>query len=342
MAKRTRAFYVGAFVLFGVSIAIVTLVWLGIYDWFAEKNTYVTYFDVSVQGLNVDSDVKFRGVSVGKVAKIQVAPDNYLIEVTMHLDPEFAIGDSMRTKLGLTGITGLRYIEMDYVGQERRDLHPEYSFTPPHPVIHSQPGGFEMIEQALNEIYDKLVAVDTEGISFRLNRFLDTSTETMEATSQFMARAETAFISADSIITSPVFTDWLVNLDNTIGHLDNIIADISSLEIQRQNTKIDSIITNLQEGSVHFYSILEELDSQVEGIALDQRTDTLATNMDALMESSQHFIQRSQYASLQTLNNLNTTIYELNSAIDQLNALIISMESYPSNILYSAPPPRER
>ena len=62
MAGNNKAFRVGLFVMVGLVLAIIALVWLGISDWFREKKTYVTYFDVSVQGLNVDSQVKFRGV----------------------------------------------------------------------------------------------------------------------------------------------------------------------------------------------------------------------------------------------------------------------------------------
>ena len=49
---------------------------------------YSVYFDESVQGLQVDSAIKYRGVEIGKVQSIEVAPDNRLIEVIMKIDME--------------------------------------------------------------------------------------------------------------------------------------------------------------------------------------------------------------------------------------------------------------
>ena len=50
--------------------------------YFQKGSVYVTYFDESVQGLQVDSIVKFRGVDIGTVRKIGVAPDQRLVEVS--------------------------------------------------------------------------------------------------------------------------------------------------------------------------------------------------------------------------------------------------------------------
>jgi len=55
---------------------------------FTKGFLYATYFDESVQGLQVDSAIKYRGVEIGKVQSIGVAPDYRLIEVIMKIDLE--------------------------------------------------------------------------------------------------------------------------------------------------------------------------------------------------------------------------------------------------------------
>jgi len=86
MARKTSKFMIGLFVTFGVLIGMVAVVWLGASKYFEKGKTYVTFFDESVQGLQVDSAVKYRGVEVGRVEAIRVAPDNRLIEVVIKVD----------------------------------------------------------------------------------------------------------------------------------------------------------------------------------------------------------------------------------------------------------------
>ena len=64
----TNYWKLGAFVLGGIALAFAVLVWLGAGDWNRKTRTIVTYFDESVQGLEVGAALKFRGVPVGTVS----------------------------------------------------------------------------------------------------------------------------------------------------------------------------------------------------------------------------------------------------------------------------------
>ena len=88
MAKRQSRFMVGLFVMAGILIGVAAIVWLGAANYFQKGTRYVTYFDESVQGLQVDSRVKYRGVEVGSVEKIGVASDQRLVEVIVKVDLE--------------------------------------------------------------------------------------------------------------------------------------------------------------------------------------------------------------------------------------------------------------
>ena len=75
---RTK-FSVGLFVIIGMSLVVIFVLWLGMSEIFKEGRKYVAYFDESVQGLNKDAAVKYRGVNIGRVDQIGVAPDGRLI-----------------------------------------------------------------------------------------------------------------------------------------------------------------------------------------------------------------------------------------------------------------------
>jgi phospholipid/cholesterol/gamma-HCH transport system substrate-binding protein len=86
MLKKKNYFMVGFFVLIGITAGIVIIVWLGASQYLQKGKTYATYFDESVQGLQIDSSVKYRGVDIGIVDKIRVAPDYRLIEIIMKIN----------------------------------------------------------------------------------------------------------------------------------------------------------------------------------------------------------------------------------------------------------------
>ena len=92
MSKKKPLFTVGLFVVIGFMIGAGAIIWIGASKYFKKGDTFLTYFDESVQGLQIDSRVKYQGVDVGWVTKIDLAPDNRLVEVTMkiNINPDMA------------------------------------------------------------------------------------------------------------------------------------------------------------------------------------------------------------------------------------------------------------
>ena len=317
--------WLGVFVVAGSLIGLIALVWLGTADWFTRKSTYVTYFNESVQGLNIDSPVRFRGVVVGKVARLGIAPDQSLIEVTMNLAPDFKVKDDLRAQLALTGITGLRFIELDFAQGDALSRHPEVRFPSHYPVIPSVPGGFEEISQSLREIYARLLAVDTEGISRRTVIFLD--------------RGARALSAVDSLARSPALTGWAVKLGRTADHADSLIR---AMDGHRYNRELDSTLVQLRQGSRDFREMMSTLRAEAGRLRLGEQSDSLFAHADGLVRSSREAVDRSQYGVLQTLNRMNATMEAMDAAITQMNSLMLSLETYPSNVIYAAPPEKEK
>ena len=82
MSTSTNHWKLGLFVVVGALSIIATVVYFGGRTLRKETVSYKTYFDESVQGLEIGSPVKFRGVSIGSVAQIDLAGDKRHVEVT--------------------------------------------------------------------------------------------------------------------------------------------------------------------------------------------------------------------------------------------------------------------
>jgi phospholipid/cholesterol/gamma-HCH transport system substrate-binding protein len=131
----TNHWKLGLFVLLAVGAMLGALFWLGARRFHRESFQAVSYFDESVQGLDVGSPVKFRGVTVGTVRDITIAPDHRHVQVIadLYVDalvrlglstraPESAeefIAPSLRVQLASVGITGVRFIQADFFDPER-------------------------------------------------------------------------------------------------------------------------------------------------------------------------------------------------------------------------------
>jgi phospholipid/cholesterol/gamma-HCH transport system substrate-binding protein len=175
MAGKTSKFMVGLFVSLGIIITVVAIIWVGASKYFEKGNRYVTYFNESVQGLQKDSIVKYRGVEVGRVEQISVAPDNHLISVVMKINlRDKQLSRTTIAQLKMAGITGMVFIDLDRQKAGELDLSPKVSFPSEYPIIPSHPSEIAKIMIGLNSVVEKFNQLDTQAV---FSQFKSTAAE---------------------------------------------------------------------------------------------------------------------------------------------------------------------
>ena len=70
MSQKANYFKLGLFVIGALVAGIVVILVIGSGRWFERKSTIESYFNESVQGLDIGSKLKYRGVVIGEVTKI--------------------------------------------------------------------------------------------------------------------------------------------------------------------------------------------------------------------------------------------------------------------------------
>jgi len=169
----TNHWKLGLFIVLGIGVAIGAMFWLGAQRFQRESFPAVTYFDESVQGLDIGSPLKFRGVTVGTVGNITIAPDHRHVQVTaeIYVDAVRSLGVSIgspdpdldqpfmpqnvRVQLVAAGITGVRFLEVDFFDPDRYPP-PPLPFTPPWNYVPSAPSTLRSLEQAAVEFANRL------------------------------------------------------------------------------------------------------------------------------------------------------------------------------------------
>src|SRR5512145_2851065 len=138
MSIKSSKFLIGLFVISAFLIIAGVIIWIGAARILMKGSLYAVYFDESVQGLQVDSAIKYRGVEIGKVQRIDVAPDFRLIEVIMKIDLEGDLQNNTIASLKTAGITGIVFIELDQILPGELGNSPKLSFKSSYQVIPSR------------------------------------------------------------------------------------------------------------------------------------------------------------------------------------------------------------
>jgi phospholipid/cholesterol/gamma-HCH transport system substrate-binding protein len=198
MATGTNHYKLGLFVLLGLAACLAFVITLGARNWNEESVEYVTYFDESVQGLETDAPVKFRGVSVGHVSNIGIAPDQRHVQVTSQLtvpdlqrlrlggagESALAVHPDLRAQLAQAGITGVKFISIDYFDSAEYP-RPELPFAPVPNHIPAAPSTMKGLESSVVKAADRfpLIAEDVRATMARLNAVM-TDVERLELPQQ--------------------------------------------------------------------------------------------------------------------------------------------------------------
>ena len=114
MITKEQKFRLGIFLFVSVFLLLVVLAIFIVPKLNREGDTYhINFKNISVNGLNEGSAVKYQGVRIGKVSRMMVDPDDLnTIRVDVTIKQGFPVKKNMRTKLQYAGITGLRFVEI--------------------------------------------------------------------------------------------------------------------------------------------------------------------------------------------------------------------------------------
>jgi len=307
MVRHVSSRALGLFVTVGVILGVVAIIWVGASKYFEKGDRYVTFFNESVQGLQQDSAVKYRGVDVGRVEGIRVAPDNRLIEVVMKIRLKEEVEKNNVASLRAVGITGIVFIELDRRDPEEPDLSPRIDFASEYPIIPSRPSQLRQIFSGIDEIVEKIKQVDLEGISKSI-------THSAKAAEDLLAGPRTQKVLANLESIS-------VNLDQTMARVEKITAE----------GNLEGIVGETRAALVEARSLIAVTRDELKALRLAETAEKTNRLVDSLSRTS-----RTTARDLQVMSD------NMKRSSETLERLVERLESNPSDLLFSKPPPAGR
>ncbi|MFA6034291.1 MAG: MlaD family protein [Myxococcota bacterium] len=185
MASPQNHWKLGLFVVAGLALTLAVVVVIGARSMHKDVGLYVSYFDESVQGLEVGSPIKFRGVTIGNVGKIQVAPDHrhVMVESELGVDELARLGldvtelpikkgvprklemtADLRMQLASSGLTGVKFLQLDFFDVKAFPA-PELPFAVPKNCIPTAPSMMKSLEDSLTYMIKRLPEITDKTAS---------------------------------------------------------------------------------------------------------------------------------------------------------------------------------
>lgn len=323
MATTRTKLTVGLFVIVGIALAAVAIIWLGMSNYLETGRKYVAYFDESVQGLDRDSPVKYRGVAIGRVQSVRVAPDATLIEVFFTIDSSLNPEKGMVARLKSVGITGIMFIELDRQGPREHIGPPDLSFEPEYPVVATTPSDLKLLFDGVDAVLHQLNALDARAISDKL-------TITVETIHEAVTGADIPQVSADfrELLNRLVTVLDADRLDRIMTLLESAASDVKTFT-DTAGTALDRADRVIAQGGRDLSVALDGLKTAVDSADLffDDGTELLSHAELRLNGVQRHL--------LVTLQNLEKTS-------ENLQRFMEIIADQPSQLIFGEPVPRRR
>ncbi len=243
MSTKPHYFAIGIFVITAVTIGLIGLVLLSSNALQSPDRFIETYVDESVQGIDVGTPFKLRGVKVGNVSQVSMVSSVYdtrkmyvLIRVALDKsmldlgEEQFEnevkdqVARGLRLRLVPQGITGLSFVEADLFPDSTQppldiDWKPEVLYVP------SAPSTMSLLSRSLERLAEQLNTLNLDVIGADVENITSNLSETMVYVEELMGNAAKASeeVAENVRVASHDLPQITSNLISTTDQLESMI-----------------------------------------------------------------------------------------------------------------------
>lgn len=369
MNSESSYFKLGLFVIAGLALIVVGVVIFGAGALFTEYLRVETATTESVQGLDVGAAVKYQGVPIGKVAKIEMASWRYrvadpskqsdvnrYIRIEMdfrrdmlharnmeeiHKNLERAIQHGLRARMASSGLTGPVYLEILYLDPQRHPVQP-VPWTPPPLYLPSAPSTRTEIVTGVEAILAELKKAQLGTVAADLGRLINNTDQAIVDLKTAVLREKAASVLDEARGAARRVREILANpnIDRTIDDLSATMASANSTlsgdDVQAFVADLPKISSRLRDTTARIDEIVRDPKMQK---LLDGLSDTATSTAPAAAELRRALRELNLLLSTQR-QDLEAIVANLRRVLENGAALVEDAKSNPSRAIFGEPPPR--
>ncbi|MBU0721397.1 MCE family protein [bacterium] len=273
-----------------------------------ETRKYIIHFDESVLGLNLDAPVKYRGISVGKVSRLRINPNNSeQVEVLITILKTTPIKSTTVAKLTSQGITGLSYINLSLGDNGAPEL--QIKKGEQYPVIRTEPSFFIAFEKSLDNVSSRLTTTlaKTEDLLNEKNQ--QQIALLLERTAGFMGRMEKL-----------LDDETIKNFQGTAKNLNS-----SSLKLDKMMPKIELFVDNSREWEDKISTTFSSIMNSYLGIR---------GTMDEFKKAVLNGDFNLKEISAEVVPTINNSLIEMQQLMIKIEGMLNRYERSPGDVLF--------
>jgi phospholipid/cholesterol/gamma-HCH transport system substrate-binding protein len=312
MSAPTNRWKLGAFVVGSVVIGVAAAIVLTAQTMQIATVTYTSYFDEAVTGLEVGSPVRYRGVKIGNVSAIDVAPDQRHVEIIYSLgvkvlgrlglagtshgkETKILLPPELRVQLASTGLTGTKFLQIDFFDTGGTPP-PVLPFPVPENYIPATPSTMKNLEDAVvravgmmphlvqelsvaitrtNAILDD---VDRHGLPGKAATSLDNANQVLATLQKKLGQLQVEDLSRDAAATLEGASAALLKMKRVLDHLDGNDGLFAS--VQRTSDSLNDVAGPRLGATFHE----TERDLREAAVAVRQLVEALQRDPDMFLK----------------------------------------------------------
>lgn len=324
---------VGVMVLAGLALLVAFVLFVTRESFNRGDTVFETYFRESVQGLEVGSPVRYRGVSVGRVSGIGLASAEYrrpegqpfagafqLVVVRFAVDlrqtgdiPGItdAVAQGLRARLASTGITGVVYIELDFLDPDRYPV-PTLPWQPRDTFVPNVPSTTAQVTSAAEQLLRRLEEVDLKSL-------LDNVTGLMA--------------DARALVGNP---EIVAAIHDAAELVKEVRAMVNGLDLPGTVGEVRSTVGAVR-GVVQGRELREILQQASRAMADLQRT---TATLPAAVRRADGVLRGADGAVGDLQSDLAPLLRDLRGTVSNLRETSEALRRSPGQAVFGAPPPR--
>ncbi|KTD50357.1 ABC transport system periplasmic substrate binding protein [Legionella quinlivanii] len=275
MEAKTNYTIVGLTVVILTAALLASALWLSVGFDQKKYKIYAVYIHEAVSGLSEDSPVKYNGVPVGSVAKIELSQiDPQQVKILLNIEEGTPITTSTTATLISQGITGTTYVGLSASSSELTPL--KKIPKEPYPIIPAKPSLFYQLDSVLKE-----VAENVNGVTVKINKIFDD---------------ENALYIKNTLKNLEGFSDVVAKNNETINNTLKS-TDVLTHNLAQASKDLPAIIREVKQG-------VEKLNVMTERIS--EAGEKVSTAMDAGKTTLDKISQQTIPPAVVLIRRLNT------------------------------------